>query len=204
MEASGRSGAEELEVGGKRLFKTLLKKVGLVLLIGLLFIYILTSPWFLRKLYPFPYRDLVLENCAAYQVEQYLVLAIIKTESRFHTNAESPVGARGLMQIMPETGKWIAAQMNILDFRTDNLYNPSYNIPMGIWYLSYLKRTFDGNIVQVIAAYNAGEHKIKRWMNEGIWTGQLDSIDNIPYKETRDYVNRVLFNYQIYKKIYQS
>lgn len=181
-----------------------LKKVGLILLVGLFFIYILTSPWFLQKLYPYPHRDLIMEYCATYQVEQYLVLGIIKAESRFHVNAQSHVGARGLMQIMPETGNWIAEQMKIEDYTVDKLYNPSYNIPMGVWYLAYLDRTFAGNMVKVVAAYNAGEHKIKKWLTEGNWTGEMQDIKQIPYQETREYVDRVLFNYQIYKRIYQD
>lgn len=186
------------------MYKKALKKVGLVLLVGLFFIYILTSSWFLQKLYPFPHRELVLQNCASYEVDHFLVLAIIKAESRFLSTAQSPVGARGLMQIMPETGSWIAEKMKIKDYTAEKLYSPSYNIPMGIWYLAYLNRNFAGNTVKVLAAYNAGEYKVRRWMTEGNWTGELEDIQQIPYKETREYVDRVLFNYQIYKKIYQN
>ncbi len=186
------------------MLKKLLKKIGAILLVGFLFIYILTSPWFLKKLYPYPHRDLVMQSCAAYQVEQYLVLAIIKAESRFYSDAHSRVGARGLMQIMPETGTWIAQQMKLEDFGADKLYNPSYNIPMGIWYIAYLSGNFDGSTVKVLAAYNAGEYKVKKWLKEGVWTGEPQDIAQIPYKETREYVDRVLFNYQVYKRIYQT
>ncbi|MGI6145060.1 MAG: lytic transglycosylase domain-containing protein [Clostridia bacterium] len=182
----------------------MLKKIIIILLLGLILVRILTSPWFLQRFYPYPHQELISENCRLYEVDPFLVLALMKTESRFYSGACSRVGAIGLMQIMPETGKWIAEQMGIEDFQADKLYQPSYNIPMGIWYISYLYERFDFNTVQVLAAYNAGATKVKNWMAQGLWTGELKDIKQIPYKETREYVDRVLFNYQVYKYIYQK
>ncbi|MDD2402597.1 MAG: lytic transglycosylase domain-containing protein [Clostridia bacterium] len=182
----------------------IIKKIGIVFLIGFIFIQLVSSSWFLKHFYPITHKELIIENCAVYQIDAYLVLALIKAESRFNSNAYSRSGARGLMQIMPETGKWISEKMNFKSFTTDKLYEPSYNIPMGIWYIAYLYKNFDGNTVEVLAAYNAGESKVRGWLDKGVWTGKLKDIKDIPYKETRDYVERVMFNYQVYKRIYEE
>lgn len=188
--------------GGSRLLYRMFKKIFVVLLIGFLVIQLLTSSWFWRKLYPFPHRELVTKNCLTYQVDPFLVLAIMKTESRFYTTAHSRAGAKGLMQIMPETGSWIAGRMKLEDYDEDKLFAPSYNIPMGIWYVAYLDKVFNGDTVKVLAAYNAGERKVKRWLEQGKWTGKAQDIEQIPYKETRAYVGRVLFSYRIYQRLY--
>lgn len=179
-----------------------LKKMLIILLLGFICIYLLTSSWFWQRFYPYPHRDLINENCHTYGVDPYLVLAIMKTESRFHSRACSRVGALGLMQIMPKTGEWIAQQMSLEEFKEVKLYEPRYNIPMGVWYIAYLYKNFDQNTVKVLAAYNAGATKVKIWLEEGIWTGELQDLKQIPYPETRKYVDRVLFNYQVYKYIY--
>jgi len=179
-----------------------MKKIITFLLLGFIFIRLFTSPWLLQRFYPYPYQELISENSDIYQVDPYLVLAIIKTESRFFAGARSRVGAIGLMQIMPETGKWIAEKMRIAEFAADKLYEPRYNIPMGIWYVSYLYEIFDQNTIKAVAAYNAGATKVKRWLQEGLWSGDIRDLKQIPYQETRKYVDQVLFNYQVYKYIY--
>ncbi|MDD2235565.1 MAG: lytic transglycosylase domain-containing protein [Clostridia bacterium] len=179
-----------------------LRKIIAILLLGFICVRLFTSSWFLQRFYPYPHRELIRENCDTYAVDTYLVLAIMKTESRFHSGACSRVGAAGLMQIMPETGKWIAAQMSLEGFEAGKLFEPRYNIPMGIWYIAYLYKSFDGNTVKVLAAYNAGATKVKSWLREGLWTGDLQDLAQIPYPETRKYVDRVLFNYQVYKYLY--
>lgn len=176
--------------------------IGLFLL-GIIVTLLINASWFLKIFYPFPHQELLTESCRKYQVDPYLVLAVIRTESKFYTDAHSRVGARGLMQIMPKTGEWIAQQLQITDYTEDMLYQPSYNIPMGVWYLSYLQKNFQGDTVQVLAAYNAGESKVQRWINEGIWLGSLDDLAKIPYAETRKYIERVLFDYQVYQRIYR-
>ena len=186
------------------MFYKMLKKILIILLLGFIFVRIFTSPWFLQRFYPYPHQELISENCRLYEVDPFLVVALMKAESRFYSGAHSRVGAMGLMQIMPETGKWIAEKMGLDDYQADNLYQPRYNIPMGIWYISYLYEKFDYNKVKVLAAYNAGATKVNNWLSQGLWTGDLKDIKQIPYKETRKYVERVLFNYQVYKYIYQK
>ena len=175
-----------------------------LIVLGAVLVVLLNSAWFLKLFYPYPHRDLIMERSQEYKVDPYLVLALIRTESHFRTRADSRVGARGLMQIMPETGLWIAGQMKIPDFSVEKLYQPDYNITMGIWYLAYLDKVFQGDLVKTLAAYNAGEHKVKKWLHDGMWSGRLLDLAEIPYDETREYINKVLFDYQVYKRIYQA
>jgi soluble lytic murein transglycosylase len=178
------------------------KKISALAVLGLVLILLINSAWFLKLFYPFPHRELVLRYSGEYGVDPYLVLALIRTESRFYPLASSRVGARGLMQIMPETGNWIAGQMKMEGYSEEKLYQPVYNIPMGIWYLSYLDKTFSGNLILTLAAYNAGERTVKRWLAEKTWTGRQQDLEQIPYEETREYIDKVLFDYHIYNRTY--
>jgi soluble lytic murein transglycosylase-like protein len=122
-----------------------------------------------------PYGDLIHEKAIKYDVDPALVAAVIEQESKFHRTAHSPVGARGLMQLMPRTGRWLGAR---------NLYDPAQNVDAGVKYIKYLQHRFDGNVKKTIAAYNAGEGNVKRY--NGI----------PPFRETQTYVRKVMSNYQ--------
>jgi hypothetical protein len=122
-----------------------------------------------------PFGDLIHEKAVKYDVDPALVAAVIETESRFHAGARSQVGARGLMQLMPRTGRWLGAT---------NLYDPEQNIDAGVKYLKYLQGRFDGNLTRAIAAYNGGEGNVKRY-------GGVP-----PFRETRSYVRKVMSKYQ--------
>lgn len=121
-----------------------------------------------------PYGVLIHEKAKKYDVDPALVAAVIEQESRFKPRAKSPVGARGLMQLMPRTGRWMGAK---------NLYDPEENVDAGVKYIRYLNKQFKGDLRKTIAAYNAGEGNVRRY--RGI----------PPFRETRQYVNKVLTNY---------
>lgn len=121
-----------------------------------------------------PYGDLIHEKSEKYDVDPALVAAVIEAESRFKSRAKSPVGARGLMQLMPRTGRWMGAR---------DLYDPEQNVDAGVKYIKYLDKRFDGNLRKTIAAYNAGEGNVERY-------GGVP-----PFRETRTYVKRVMKNY---------
>ena len=121
-----------------------------------------------------PYGDLIHEKSVKYDVDPALVAAVIEQESRFKPRARSHVGARGLMQLMPRTGRWMGAS---------NLYDPEQNIDAGVKYIKYLDKIFKGDLKKTIAAYNAGEGNVRRY--RGI----------PPFRETRQYVKKVLKNY---------
>jgi soluble lytic murein transglycosylase-like protein len=130
-----------------------------------------------------PFGDLIHEKAQKYDVDPALVAAVVETESRFRRTARSPVGAQGLMQLMPRTGRWLGAT---------NLYDAEQNVDAGTRYLKYLQERFDGNLKNAIAAYNAGEGNVQRY-------GGVP-----PFQETRSYVKRVMSRYQQRKKQFQQ
>lgn len=123
----------------------------------------------------FPFGDVIHQQAQKYDVDPALVAAVIETESRFRSRARSQVGAQGLMQLMPKTGRWMGAR---------NLYDADQNVEAGVKYLKYLDGRFDGNLRNTIAAYNAGEGNVRRY--NGV----------PPYRETRNYVKNVLSRYE--------
>lgn len=120
-----------------------------------------------------PYGDIIHAKAAKYDVDPLLVAAVIEQESKFSHTAHSQVGARGLMQLMPKTGRWMGAS---------DLYDPEQNVDAGVKYIKYLQSRFDGNLNKTIAAYNAGEGNVRRY--NGV----------PPFRETQQYVRRVLSN----------
>lgn len=110
----------------------------------------------------------------------------------------------GLMQLMPETAKWIAQQMEDEDFTLAELEDPEINIRFGTWYLSSLHKEFEGNEVLMLAAYNAGRGNVKEWMEKYQWDMSFQDVKQIPFKETREYVTKVLKSKNKYKSLYQE
>jgi len=165
---------------------------------------VLTMPKWIAFFYPQPHRELVFSFAYKHNIDPYLVFAIIRTESKYQTNATSPAGAKGLMQIMPETASWIAEQQGISEFNPDELNNPEVNIRFGCWYIASLSHEFSGNIPLIVAAYNAGRGKVREWIVNEKWDGNPQELEKIPFKETRQYVENVLKNYNAYRAIYAS
>lgn len=180
--------------------RRLIKVAWLFILLFLLTI--VTFPKWITVFYPQPHRDLVINAAYENEVDPYLVFAIIRAESKYQTHAESPLGAKGLMQIMPETGAWIAEQKGIENFNPEMLHEPVTNIQLGCWYLNSLSGEFDGRLPIMLAAYNAGRGKVKQWILEGTWDGSAEQLDRIPFEETRTYTKNVLKNYDAYLAIY--
>ncbi|MBP2663259.1 MAG: mltC 1 [Firmicutes bacterium] len=179
-----------------------------VLMIGLLLtatgIYaVFTSDWFQKKyMYPLLYQEAVYTYALERDIDPFLIAGVIRTESKFSSQARSPKGALGLMQIMPETGRWIAEQLGEQEYRTADLTDPDINIRFGSWYLSSLKKEFGGNEVLVLAAYNGGRGNVKQWIVRYGWNEDFDDVQQIPFKETREYVEKVLYSKKKYIELY--
>ena len=154
-------------------------------------------------LYPISYNEEVRTAAATNDVDPMLVFALIKAESNFQPEAVSKSGAVGLMQLMPDTAAWIAGKTN-LEYDKAMLSQPQCNIQMGTWYLSYLLEEFNGDIALAIVSYNAGYGRVKEWLKLEIWDGTAEDSVNIPYEESRDYLRRVLANYDKYKSLYEG
>lgn len=151
-----------------------------------------------------PYRQVIFKEAEVNGIDGYLIAAITKTESNFSPTAVSVKGARGLMQIMPDTGKWVAGQKGMPNYTSDLLFNPEFNINIGAYYVSDLYKEYNGDTVVVLAAYNAGRGNVKKWLEEKTWTGDRNNIDQIPFPETRQFIRKVLFYQQTYRHLYDS
>ncbi|MGI5918042.1 MAG: lytic transglycosylase domain-containing protein [Christensenellales bacterium] len=153
--------------------------------------------------FPLKYQDLIVRYSKEFSlkekgIDEYHIAAIIRTESRFNEKAESKKGAIGLMQILPDTGAWAAEKIGIGDYTADSLWNPEVNIRIGCWYLAYLSDMFNGDLIKVFAAYNAGPTNVKNWLEDD------GKLVNIGHAETQGYVIRVEKYYDIYKALYSD
>lgn len=154
--------------------------------------------------YPKAYDKFVSESSKSFEVPKDMVWAIMRAESAFKRDAISPVGALGLMQVMPKTGEKISELMGERGFAPQTLLEPPVAIRLGTRYLQRLSRTFESNRALMAAGYNAGPHRVKTWLNR-FGTLELDEfIEHIPFLETRNYVKKVITNYQVYASLYSN
>ncbi|MNJ33679.1 lytic transglycosylase domain-containing protein [Paenibacillus fonticola] len=180
------------------------KRVLLLLFLGFTVILFFNSKW-LTLFYPIYYKDEIRYHAQNNDLDPLMVAAIIRVESNYKTGAESKKGALGIMQIMPDTAKWVIEQSKLPDVSLEKVKAESdVNIAIGTWYLRSLSDQFEGNHIAMIAAYNAGPTNVRNWLRSGKWDGKLDSVKNIPFGETRHYVQRVTHYYDQYSGIYDS
>jgi soluble lytic murein transglycosylase len=152
--------------------------------------------------WPTPFVDLfreVAEN--GIRVEPGLVYAVMREESGYRPEVVSVSGARGLLQIMPETGERLALRESLAEFSPDDLFIPSINIRLGSAYLEQLMTRFDGRKSAAIASYNAGPEAVSGWLATGP-SEDDEWVEAIPYDQTREYVKRVLRSLQVYRALY--
>jgi soluble lytic murein transglycosylase len=151
---------------------------------------------------PLRHEDIIRQQAADKRVDASLIAAVIYTESRFRDQT-SQVGAKGLMQIMPETADYIAHKSGGTRFERADLATPQINIAYGTWYLRYLLDKYRGNTILTLAAYNGGEGKVDEWRQVAAGRGERFKVaDHIPFPETRQYVRRVLSARADYRKNY--
>lgn len=155
-----------------------------------------------KYIYPDKYISVINEYSAQYDLDPYLVLAVIKTESNFNENAESNKGAKGLMQIMDSTGEWIADKLEVDNFESEMLFDPEINIEFGCWYLDNLLLEFD-DLSLALAAYNGGSGNVTKWLNNPEYSSDGENLTYIPFKETKKYVDKVSTRYNVYKFLYE-
>lgn len=157
-----------------------------------------------RTYFPFAYERTVKKSAQKIGVNPFLVLSLMRAESHYNADAKSPVGALGLMQIMPYTGVRIAQLIEDRNFEVSELKRPERNIPYGTYYIKRLVSYFGGNPVLAIASYNAGPIAVRNWL-EASKGQQIDEfIESIPFLETRRYVKSVLRNYTYYLRIHDG
>ena len=155
----------------------------------------------LKQIYKKEYSQYVEKYSEEYNVDKYLVFAIIKAESNFEPTAVSHKEAKGLMQLMYPTAEDVAKKVNV-DLNEENVLTPEININLGTKYISMLMQKYE-NINLALAAYNAGSGNVDNWIQDGTLKDDGSNIENIPYTETNNYVRKILRDYEIYQKLYK-
>ena len=152
------------------------------------------------------YRDLIEKYAGEYNLSPAFVSSIIRNESSFQAMVESGAGARGLMQLMPDTAEWIAGKLHVSGYAFERMFDPESNIQFGCWYLNYLSRMFLGDPVAVTAAYHAGQGQVKVWLSDPLLSedGFSLPLSSLPEGPTKKYAERVTRDYGIYQKKYFS
>lgn len=156
----------------------------------------------MKKLYPKYYSVEVSKYADEYGLDENLVYAIIKAESNFNVNAQSNKNAKGLMQLMDETATDVAKILQI-EIDENKILEPDTNINLGTKYLSILIEKYK-NIEVALAAYNAGSGNVDNWINNGTIKADGTDIENIPFKETNNYVRKILRDYKIYNILWKE
>ena len=160
------------------------------------------SARFLRILNPLPYRGIIEGEGRARGLEPALVAAMIRQESWFNARAVSGPGARGLMQVMPETGRGLASGAGIRQWDADLLYNPEINVALGTRFLADQMRAYGGSLPRVFSAYNAGPGRVRTWSSLPEYGDAELFTERIPFAETRDYVKILTRNMALYRGLY--
>ena len=157
----------------------------------------------LKKIYPVKYQELVERFADEYGLDRYLIYSVIKVESNFDPDALSNAGAKGLMQLMDKT----AAECNVKgEFGyniPEDLYEPEKNIKLGCYYLSSLMYTYN-DMELAVTAYNGGTGNVKKWLKDENLSNGEGGLSDIPYSETKRYVEKVTKTYEIYNRLYKQ
>lgn len=158
-----------------------------------------------REAHPLRYEELIEEKAAKYNLSPAFVAAIVLNESSFRPDAESSVGARGLMQLMEDTAGWIYEKMGGAgEYSFDSMYDAETNVEYGCWYLNFLSERFRGDPVLVAASFHAGQGEVQNWLNDSRYSqdGLTIQLDDMIDGPTKQYATRVLDDYAAYKRIY--
>jgi len=157
-----------------------------------------------RAQHPLEYAGLITQYALAQELDPALVSAVILCESSFDPQAESRLGARGLMQLMEDTAGWVAHKLDEDDasYSFDRLYDAETNIRFGTWYLGYLSRRFDGDATKIVCAYHAGQGNVDAWLKNPAYSSDGVTLDVIPTQDTSAYASRVLRARDVYRKYY--
>jgi soluble lytic murein transglycosylase len=153
-----------------------------------------------RTVYPFPFESEIVHSATRFQVDPMLVAGLVRQESAFQPDAVSSAGAVGLMQVLPQTGRKLARQVRV-GYSRKNLRQPEYNLRLGSAYLAQLLKSL-GSLEAALAAYNAGEDRVAAWLGEQRYDEPAEFVESIPFTETREYVQVVIRNAEMYRRLY--
>ena len=157
-----------------------------------------------ETLFPRPFWTDLKRYSEANDLDPYLVASLIRQESEFNPGAVSHANALGLMQVLPITGKKLAKEVRMKGFRAESLLIPNTNIQLGTRYFKDLLDHFNGQPEYALAAYNAGSDRVENWLAEGKFRDPQEFVESIPFTETREYVQAIMRNASVYKKLYPT
>jgi soluble lytic murein transglycosylase len=164
-------------------------------------IFVLPRPYW-DYLFPRPYWTEVRRFAMENQLDPYLIAALIRQESEFNPGAVSRANAFGLMQLLPATGKNTAKELRIRGFRTETLLVPNINLQLGTRYFREMVQHYNGRVEYALAAYNAGTNRVEDWLSVGNYRDVPEFVESIPFTETREYVQSIMRNTRIYRRLY--
>ena len=148
--------------------------------------------------YPLKYKDEIIAYADYYGLDRALIFSVVKTESGFDKNAVSDRGAKGLMQLTDSTSEYVAAKKGETDY---DIFEPKTNVDFGCFYLRYLFLQF-ADIETALCAYNAGEGRVREWLNDEEYSHDGTTLDKIPFEETENYLKKIKETLFKYKKLY--
>ncbi|HOG00793.1 MAG TPA: lytic transglycosylase domain-containing protein [Clostridia bacterium] len=195
--AGAKRKKKKLRVNPKRFIPVLAL---LIILVGVAGYYL--SRALEKKTYTLAYAAEIQACAEEFGVDPYLVASVIFVESSGRPEVVSPKGAVGLMQIMPDTGEWIAGKLDLADYTEASLIVPADNIRLGCWYLRYLLDRYE-NRENALAAYNAGPGNVDKWLKDENYAKD-GRLTNIPFEETAHYIERVDWAYGVYTELYHD
>jgi soluble lytic murein transglycosylase len=159
---------------------------------------------FWELLFPMPYRTDLVRNARLQNLDPYIVAALIRQESEFNPKALSHKNAYGLTQLIPATGRQMARRNGVRRFRTSMLFQPATNLKLGTGYLRSMLDEWGGKWEQTLASYNAGKTHVEEWVTWNSFQEPAEFVETIPFTETREYVQAVLRNAAIYRRLYEA
>jgi len=161
-------------------------------------------PQFWELLFPLPFRDTVEQHAQLRSLDPYIVAGLIRQESEFNPKVISYANAYGLTQIMPATGRDLSRRLGIKGYTTRSLFLPEVNIQLGAFYLRMLLNSLNNHVEATLASYNAGKSRADKWLGWERYREPAEFIETIPFTQTRDYVQSVIRNANIYRSLYEG
>jgi soluble lytic murein transglycosylase len=159
---------------------------------------------FWELLFPLPYRTDLMQSARERELDPYLLAGLIRQESEFNPQALSPAKAYGLTQVRPVTGRQYARQAGVQRFTPRALYQPAVNLKIGSSILRGMLNHNNGSLEQTLASYNAGPARVAEWLTWNTYREPAEFVEAIPFTETRDYVQAVLRNAEMYRRLYEG
>jgi soluble lytic murein transglycosylase len=157
-----------------------------------------------EALFPRPYWSDLRKYAVLNGLDPFLVASLIRQESEFNAGALSRANAVGLMQLLPKTGKSVAKQVKLKGYNAPQLYTPAVNLELGTRYFKDMVDKYNGQFEYALAAYNAGTDRVADWLGEGHYRDPQEFVESIPFTETREYVQAILRNANVYRQLYQT